>query len=108
MTVHNPYKYASFYQNFIADIFIYRLSYTNGTMKTTFAILGIIAAVGLLVSMAAPSAFALTQGIAQGSSQTTIQGQGSLVNLGSPQTSISASSQSATQNACVFVVAFCG
>jgi len=77
-------------------------------MKTTFAILGIIAAVGLLVSMAAPSAFALTQGIAQGSSQTTIQGQGSLVNLVSPQTSISASSQSATQNACVLVVAFCG
>ena len=77
-------------------------------MKTTFAILGIIAAVGLLVSMAAPSAFALTQGIAQGSSQTTIQGQGSLVNLGSPQTSAQLNSQSINQNACVFFSFGCG
>ena len=77
-------------------------------MKTTFAILGIIAAVALLVSMAAPSAFALTQGIAQGSGQGTSLTQLSGFNLVSPQTSISASSQSATQNACVLVVAFCG
>jgi hypothetical protein len=76
-------------------------------MKTTFAILGIIAAVGLMVSIVAPSAFAVTQNAGQSSSQTTIQGQGSLFNLGSPQTSISASSQSINQNACQFVVAFC-
>ena len=76
--------------------------------KTHYSILAIVMVMTLGIALAAPSAFALSQGIAQGSSQTTIQGQGSLVNLVSPQTSISASSQSATQNACVLVVAFCG
>jgi len=77
-------------------------------MKTTFAILGIIAAVGLLVSMAAPSAFALTQGIAQGSGQGTSQTQLSGLNPLSPQTSAQANGQSSTQNACVFVSIVCG
>ena len=77
-------------------------------MKTTFAILGIIAAVGLLVSIATPSAFALTQSSGQSSSQSSSQGQGSLVNLFSPQTSIQGSAQSSIQAACVFVSIVCG
>ena len=76
-------------------------------MKTTFAILGIIAAVGLMVSIVAPSAFAVTQNAGNGNTQLTGQTQLSGFNLVSPQTSISASSQSINQNACVFVVAFC-
>jgi hypothetical protein len=76
-------------------------------MKTTFAILGIIAAVGLMVSIVAPSAFAVTQNAGQSSSQGTGQTQLSGLNLLSPQTSISASGQSINQNACQFVFAFC-
>ena len=77
-------------------------------MKTTFAILGIIAAVGLLVSIATPSAFALTQSSSQSSGQFSSQGQGSLLNLGSPQTSAQISGQSSIQAACVFVSIVCG
>jgi len=89
-------------------MFIYTLSHTNVTMKTTFAILGIIAAVGLLVSIAAPSAFALSQSANQGIAQSTGQTQLSGLNLFSPQTSAQANGQSINQNACVFVSVFCG
>jgi hypothetical protein len=89
-------------------MFIYTLSYNNGTMKTTFAILGIIAAVGLLVSIATPSAFALTQSSGQAIGQSSSQGQGSVFNLGSPQTSVQGAGQSNIQAACVFVSIVCG
>jgi len=89
-------------------MFIYILSYNNGTMKTTFAILGIIAAIGLLVSIATPGAFALTQSSSQSSGQFSSQGQGSLLNLGSPQTGAQASVQSSIQSACVLVSIVCG
>ena len=77
-------------------------------MKTTFAILGIIAAVALVTSLAAPNAFALYQSSSQGSSQYQSQGQGSVLNLGSPQTGVQASVQSNIQAACVAVSVFCG
>ena len=77
-------------------------------MKTSFTILGIIAAVALVTSLAAPNAFALTQGSYQGSSQYQSQGQGSVLNLGSPQTGVQASGQSNIQAACVFVSIVCG
>ena len=89
-------------------MFIYTLLHTNGTMKTSFAILGIIAAVALVTAIAAPNAFALSQSASQGIAQGTSQTQLSGFNLVSPQTSISASSQSATQNACIFVGFVCG
>ena len=89
-------------------MFIYTLSHTNVTMKTTFAILGIIAAVGLLVSIAAPSAFALSQSANQGIAQSTGQTQLSGLNLFSPQTSAQANGQSINQNACVFFSFGCG
>ena len=66
-------------------MFIYIFLHRNVTMKTSFAIMGIIAAVALVTAIAAPNAFALSQSNGQGSSQTTIQGQGSLLNLVSPQ-----------------------
>jgi len=77
-------------------------------MKTTFAILGIIAAVALVTSLAAPNAFALYQSSSQSSSQSQSQGQGSVLNLGSPQTGVQASVQSNIQAACVAVSVFCG
>ena len=77
-------------------------------MKTTFAILGIIAAVALVTSLAAPNAFALTQGSYQGSSQSQGQTQISGLNLVSPQTGVQASGQSNIQAACVAVSVFCG
>ena len=77
-------------------------------MKTTFAILGIIAAVGLLVSIAAPSAFALSQSASQGIAQSTGQTQLSGLNLLSPQTNAQANGQSIGQNACVFFSFGCG
>ena len=89
-------------------MFIYTLSHTNVTMKTTFAILGIIAAVALVTAIAAPNAFALSQSASQGIAQGTSQTQASLFNLGSPQTSAQANGQSINQNACVFVSVFCG
>jgi len=89
-------------------MFNYRLLHRNVTMKTTFAILGIIAAVGLLVSIATPGAFALTQSSSQSSGQALSQSQGSLLNLGSPQTGAQASVQSSIQSACVFVSIVCG
>ena len=77
-------------------------------MKTTFAIMGIIAAVALVTALAAPSAFALSQsssqGIAQGTSQTQLSG----LNLLSPQTNAQANGQSIGQNACVFFSFGCG
>ena len=89
-------------------MFNYRLLHRNVTMKTTFAILGIIAAVGLLVSIATPGAFALTQSSSQSSGQALSQSQGSLLNLGSPQTGAQANVQSNIQAACVAVSVFCG
>jgi len=77
-------------------------------MKTSFAILGIIAAVALVTALAAPNAFALSQSSSQGIAQGTSQTQASLFNLGSPQTSAQINSQSINQNACVFVSVFCG
>ena len=77
-------------------------------MKTSFAILGIIAAVALVTALAAPNAFALTQSAGQGIAQGTSQTQASLFNLGSPQTSAQANGQSIGQNACVFVSIVCG
>ena len=105
--MHILYNPASFYQNFVADMFIYRLLYTKSTMKTTFAILGIIAAVGLLVSIATPSAFALTQSSTQASGQASGQSQIG-VSVLSPQTSAQLSGQSSIQAACVFVSIVCG
>ena len=77
-------------------------------MKTSFAILGIIAAVALVTALAAPNAFALSQSASQGIAQGTSQTQASLFNLGSPQTSAQANGQSIGQNACVFVSIVCG
>jgi len=89
-------------------MFIYEFLHTNDTMKTSFAIMGIIAAVALVTALAAPSAFALSQsssqGIAQGTSQTQLSG----LNLLSPQTNAQANGQFSTQNACVFVSIVCG
>ena len=76
-------------------------------MKTSFAILGIIAAVALVTAIAAPNAFALSQSASQGIAQGTSQTQLSGLNLLSPQTSISASGQSISQGACQAVFAFC-
>ena len=89
-------------------MFIYTLSHTNVTMKTSFAIMGIIAAVALVTSLAAPTAFALSQSANQGIAQSTGQTQLSGLNLLSPQTSAQANFQSSNQNACVFVSVFCG
>ena len=77
-------------------------------MKTTFAILGIIAAIGLLVSIATPGAFALTQSSSQSSGQALGQSQISGLNLVSPQTGAQASVQSSIQSACVLVSIVCG
>ena len=77
-------------------------------MKTSFAIMGIIAAVALVTSLAAPSAFALSQSANQGIAQSTGQFQASLFNLGSPQTNAQLNGQSVNQNACVFVSIVCG
>ena len=77
-------------------------------MKTTFAILGIIAAVGLLVSIATPSAFALSQSSTQINQQGAGQTQASGLNLFSPQTSAQVSGQSSIQAACVFFSFGCG
>jgi hypothetical protein len=101
------YNSVSFYQNFVADKFIYRLLYTKGTMKTTFAILGIIAAVGLVMSIATPNAFALTQISGQGSSQSSSQTQAGISVL-SPQTSLQGSGQSSIQAACLALNVICG
>ena len=89
-------------------MFIYTLSHTNVTMKTTFAILGIIAAVALVTSLAAPNAFALTQTNGQASGQALGQSQISGLNLVSPQTGAQASVQSSIQSACVLVSIVCG
>jgi len=89
-------------------MFNYRLLHRNVTMKTTFAILGIIAAVGLLVSIATPGAFALTQSSSQSSGQALGQSQISGLNLVSPQTGAQASVQSSIQSACVLVSIVCG
>ena len=89
-------------------MFIYTLSYTNVTMKTSFAIMGIIAAVALVTSLAAPSVFALSQSASNSIAQGTSQTQASLFNLGSPQTSAQINSQSINQNACVFFSFGCG
>ena len=77
-------------------------------MKTTFAILGIIAAVALVTSLAAPNAFALSQSSGQGSYQSQGQTQISGLNLLSPQTGAQANVQSNIQAACVAVSVFCG
>jgi len=77
-------------------------------MKTSFTILGIIAAVALVTSLAAPNAFALYQSSSQGSSQSQVQTQISGLNLVSPQTGVQASGQSNIQAACVFVSIVCG
>jgi len=77
-------------------------------MKTSFTILGIIAAVALVTSLAAPNAFALYQSSSQGSSQSQGQTQISGLNLVSPQTGVQASGQSNIQAACVFVSIVCG
>ena len=76
-------------------------------MKTTFAILGIIAAVGLLVSIATPSALALTQSSGQGNTQLSSQSQTGL-SFFSPQTSGQGSGQSSIQSACIAFNLACG
>ena len=77
-------------------------------MKTTFAILGIIAAAALVATIAVPNAFALTQSSGQFSGQGSSQTQISGLNLLSPQTSAQVSGQSSIQAACVAVSVFCG
>ena len=108
MIIYNSYKSASFYQNFVADIFIYRFLHRNVTMKTSFAIMGIIAAVALVTAIAAPNAFALSQSSTQINQQGTGQTQASGLNLFSPQTSAQISGQSSIQAACVFFSFGCG
>ena len=76
-------------------------------MKTSFAIMGIIAAVALVMSLAAPSAFALTQSSAQVSEQGSAQSQNGISVL-SPQISKQISSQSSIQAACVYISIVCG
>jgi len=77
-------------------------------MKTSFTILGIIAAVALVTSLAAPNAFALSQSSSQSSGQALGQSQISGLNLVSPQTGAQASVQSSIQSACVLVSIVCG
>ena len=89
-------------------MFIYIFLHRNVTMKTSFAIMGIIAAVALVTAIAAPNAFALSQSNTQLSGQGTSQTQISGLNLVSPQTSVQASGQSNIQAACVLVSVFCG
>ena len=76
-------------------------------MKTTFAILGIIAAVALVTSLAAPNAFALTQSNTQSSELSSTLSQIG-VNIGLPQTSVLINHQSNVQADCVFVTIACG
>jgi hypothetical protein len=101
MTVYNPYNFTSFYQNFIVDTFLYNNVYSNVIMKLTFAILGIIAAVGLMVSIVAPSAFAVTQSNIQSSELSSSLSQTG-INIAFPQTSVLGNSQSNVQTDCVF------
>ena len=76
-------------------------------MKTTFAIMGIIAAVALVMSLAAPSAFALTQSSTQFSELSSSLSQTG-INIAHPQTSVLGSSQSNVQTDCVFFSFGCG
>ena len=76
-------------------------------MKSIFAILGIIAAIGLLVSIAIPNAFALTQSNTQSSELSSTLSQIG-VNIGLPQTSVLVNHQSNVQADCVFVTIACG
>ena len=76
-------------------------------MKTTFAILGIIAAVGLVMSIATPNAFALSQSSGQASGQASSQTQLGF-SLVSPQTSAQVSGQSSIQAACLAFNVICG
>jgi len=75
-------------------------------MKPTFAILGIIAAIGLLVSIATPNAFAISQSSIQSSELSSSLSQTG-INIGHPQINVQSSSQSTVQTDCVFVTIFC-
>jgi hypothetical protein len=76
-------------------------------MKPIFAILGIIAAIGLLVSITTPNAFALTQSNTQSSELSSSLSQTG-INIAHPQTSVQGSTQSNVQTDCVFLRILCG
>ena len=76
-------------------------------MKPTFAILGIIAAVGLVMSIATPNIFALSQSSTQFSELSSSLSQTG-INIAHPQTSVLGSSQSIVQTDCVFFSFGCG
>ena len=76
-------------------------------MKPTFAILGIIAAVGLIMSIATPNIFALTQSSTQSNELSSSLSQTG-INIAHPQTSVLGSSQSIVQTDCVFFSFGCG
>ena len=76
-------------------------------MKPTFAILGIIAAVGLVMSIATPNIFALTQSSTQSNELSSSLSQTG-INIAHPQTSVLGSSQSIVQTDCVFFSFGCG
>ena len=82
-------------------MFIYILLHRNVTMKTSFAIMGIIAAVALVTAIAAPNAFALTQSNTQSSELSSSLSQTG-INIAFPQTSVLGNSQSNVQTDCVF------
>ena len=107
MTVYNPYNFTPFYQNFIVDTFLYNNVYSNVIMKPNFAILGIIAAVALVMSIAAPNVFALTQSNTQSSELSSSLSQTG-INIAFPQTSVLGNSQSNVQTDCVFFGFGCG